>query len=731
MAENHIVNEKIVETLEKNFMPYAMSVIVSRAIPEIDGFKPSHRKLLYTMYKMGLLQGAKRKSATVVGETMKLNPHGDMAIYETLVRLTRGHEALILPYIDSKGNFGKHYSRDMAFAAARYTECKLDKVCEEIFKDLDKNTVDMIDNYDNSMKEPALLPTTFPNILVASNEGIAVGMASKICSFNLKEVCNAAIAFIDDENCDLTEYITGPDFSTGGEIIHKKKELVQILETGRGSFSIRGKYTYDKQNSCIDIHEIPYTTTCEDIIDNVIALVKSGKIKEINDIRDETDLSGLKVTIDIKKAADPDDLMNKLYKLTPLQNTFGCNFTLLIDGRPQVLGVRGILREWLRFRISCIMRQLTYDIKKKEDRLHLLNGLKKILLDIDKAVKIVRETENDALVIPNLMWGFGIDEIQAEFVAEIKLRNLNKEYILNKVGEIEDLMQDITDMKDLLSSDRRIRTLIKKQLAEVAKKYGAERKSTLIGEESVVVITADTMIEDYNIRLFLTNEGYFKKIPLTALRSSPEQKLKPEDYMIQEQDWHNKSEILFFTDKQNCYKMKLYDIPDSKAGVMGEYLANLLQMEPEEHVIKFVATDDYKGYVLFAFESGKISKITLESYATKTNRKKLANAYYAGSKLVDLTFMNTDADLVAYSNINKVLVFNTEQIAEKTTRTSQGVQVLKQKKNSVLARILPLDKSGITDVKYYRPKNIPAIGAYLKEEDSNVTQLSFDIGSES
>ena len=726
MAENHIVKERIVDTIEKNFMPYAMSVIVSRAIPEIDGFKPSHRKLLYTMYKMGLQQGSTKKCATVVGETMKLNPHGDGAIYETLVRLTRGHEALLVPYVESKGSFGKHYSRDMAYAAPRYTECKLAKISDEIFKDLDKNTVDMVDNYDGTMKEPALLPTTFPNILVAANEGTAVGMASKICSFNLKEICDATIAYIDDKNCDLSEYIVAPDFSTGGEIVYKKEEMDHILETGRGSFSIRAKYKYDKKNSCIDIFEIPYSTTSEDIIDAVIALVKSGKIKDINDIRDETDLKGLKITIDIKKTADPEELMNKLYKLTPLQNSFGCNFNLLIDGLPRVLGVRGILQEWLRFRMGCISRQLAYEIEKMEARLHLLKGLKKILLDIDKAIKIIRETESDVLVIPNLMWGFGIDEIQAEFVAEIKLRNLNKDYILNKISEIEDLEKNIADKKDLLGSDRRIRTLIKKQLAEIAKKYGAPRKTTLIGAEDVVVITADNMIEDYNLRLFLTNDGYLKKIPLTALRSSPEQKLKPEDFICQEQEWHNKSEILFFTNQQNCYKMKVHEIPDCKAGAMGEFLSNLLQMDPDERVIKFVVTDDYKGYVLFAYENGKISKITLESYATKTNRKKLANAYYANSKLVDLTYMAGDAELVAYSNLNKVLVFSTAQIMEKSTRTSQGVQVLKPKKNSYLVKIVPLEQSGITNAKYYRTKNIPAIGAYLKEEDSGITQLTFD-----
>ena len=722
-----IENQKIADTLEKNYMPYVMSVIVSRAIPEIDGFKPSHRKLLYTMYKMGLLTGDKRKSATIVGETMKLNPHGDMAIYETLVRLTKGNNALILPYIDSKGNFGKHFSRDMAFAAARYTECKLEKICEEIFKDLDKDTVDMVDNYDGTMKEPILLPTTFPNILVASNEGIAVGMASKICSFNLKEVCDAAIAFIDDGECDLSQFITAPDFSTGGEIINKKNDLLQVLETGRGSFSIRAKYKFDKKNSCIDIFEIPYTTTCEEIIDNIIALVKSGKLKDVNDVRDETDLSGMKITIDIKKSADPDDLMNKLYKLTTLQSSFACNFNLLIEGRPQVLGVRDILNEWLRFRITCIKRQLQFDIKKKEDRLHLLKGLSKILLDIDKAIKIVRETENDSLVVPNLMWGFGIDEIQAEFVAEIKLRNLNKEYILNKISEIDDLEKDIADMKDMLGSDRRIRTLIKKQLADVSKKYGADRRTTLIDEEEVTVITNETMIEDYNLRLFLTNDGYFKKIPLTALRSSPEHKLKQDDFYVQEKEWHNKSEVLFFTNKQNCYKMKIYDIPESKAGVMGDYLANLLQMENDEKVIKFIATDDYKGYVLFAYKSGKVSKITLESYATKQNRKKLTNAYYAGSDLLDLAFMDNDADLVAYSNIDKVLIFNTSQIAEKSTRSSMGVQVLKSKKNSYLAKIVPLLESGIQNASYYRTKNIPAIGAYIKDEDTGIEQLTLEV----
>lgn len=725
MADSKLFNEqKITETLEKNYMPYAMSVIVSRAIPEIDGFKPSHRKLLYTMYKQGLLTGKRTKSANVVGETMKLNPHGDQAIYETMVRMTRGNEALLHPYVDSKGSFGKVYSRDMAYAASRYTEVKLDKICEELFKDLDKDTVDFVDNYDGTMKEPTLFPVTFPTILVNANQGLAVGMATNICSFNLKEVCDAACAIIDDKTANLSAIIQAPDFSTGGTAIYKQKDINEIIESGRGSIKVRGKYRYDKKNNCIDIYEIPYTTTAEAIIDSIAELVKSNKIKEIVDVRDETDLKGLKITIDIRKNVDPDTLMNKLYMLTPMQESFSCNFNVLINGRPKLLGVRDLLIEWHIFRVCCVKRQLAFEIKAKEDRLHLLQGLEKILLDIDKAIKIIRETESDALVIPNLMWGFSIDEIQANFIAEIKLRNLNKEYIINKVSEIDKLKKEIADLKDTLGSEKRINELIKKQLREVAKKYGQPRKTDIIHEDEVVNVTQDEMIDDYNLKVFLTNESYFKKIPLTALRTSPEQKLKDEDFIVQEIDWHNKSDIIFISDKYVVYKCKLHEMPESKAGVLGDYLPNVLEMESDESIQYMIVTDNYSGNIIYAFENGKVAKVPLNCYETKTNRRKLINAYSDKSPLVSVIFTNQDIDVALISSNDRVLVFNSEVVPLKTTKNTQGVQIMKLKKGCKVASMKKLSDYPLKNPKGYTTKTLPAAGSFLKAEDMKVKQLS-------
>lgn len=722
-----IEEQNIVETLETNYMPYAMSVIVSRAIPEIDGFKPSHRKLLYTMYKMSLLTGPRTKSSNIVGQTMKLNPHGDMAIYETMVRLTRGNNALLHPYIDSKGNFGKQFSRDMKFAAPRYTEAKLDKICEEIFKDIDKNPVDFMDNYDNTLKEPVLLPTTFPNILVNSNQGIAVGMASNICSFNLIEICETTSALIDDENIDITQYLKAPDFSSGGQLIYSEKDIRDIYENGKGGIKVRAKYNFDKTNNCIEITEIPYSTTVEAIMDQIIDLVKSGKIKEITDVRDETDLSGLKLTIDIKRNTDPDALMNKLYKFTTLQDSFNCNFNILIGGRPRVMGVRAILNEWLKFRIECIKRQTYFDIGKKKDKLHLLLGLKKILLDIDKAIAIIRETEHEEQVVPNLMEGFQIDQVQAEFIAEIKLRNLNKEYILNRVSEIENLTKEIADLEDIYKSEARIKKIIQKQLKEVAKKFGQPRRTEIISEEQVEEITSEHLIEDYNLKLFLTEHNYLKKITLVSLRSSSEQKLKDDDTIIQEIETHNKAELLLFSNKANVYKVKIYDIPDCKASSLGEYITNLLGLDNDERIVYITATDNYEGFMLFFYQNGKCAKIEMSSYATKTNRKKLANAYYDESPLVRMMYINEDIDLAAQSSINKLLVFNTKDISSKTTRTSQGVQVLTSKKGSTLVSVQTLEERKLSNPDYYRTKNIPAIGCYLKDEDKGNKQLSLNV----
>lgn len=727
MAEenNNLFKEQIItDTLEVNYMPYAMSAILSRAIPEIDGFKPSHRKLLYTMYKKGLLTGSRTKSANVVGETMKLNPHGDQAIYETMVRMTRGNGALLHPYVDSKGNFGKVYSRDMAFAASRYTEVKLEKICEEVFRDIDKNTVDFVDNYDGEMKEPVLLPVTFPTILANCTQGLAVGMATNICSFNLHELIDATCSYIDNPDCDLLQYIQAPDFSTGGTCIYNKSIMTSIVEKGRGSIKVRGKYRYDKKNSCIEIYEVPYTTTAEAIMDDIIKIFKEGKIKDIQDVRDETDINGLKITIDVKKSANVEDIMNKIYRFTTLQDSFACNFNIIVDGAPMVLGVRGILKHWLDFRIKCLKRQINHDIAAKKDRLHLLKGLEKILLDIDKAIKIIRETEKDDLVIPNLMWGFGIDEVQANFIAEIKLRNINKEYIINKLDEIEKLLKEIADLEDLVKTDKRIRKYIQNQLRAIEKKYAKDRKTDIIHEDEVVVVTQDQMIEEYNVRLFLTEEGYFKKIPLTALRNNPEHKFKEGDSFIQEKDWHNKSEIIFFSDRQNVYKMKIYDFPDRKASEIGDYLVNSLGMEDGEKILCFVPTDNYDGHFLFGFANGKIAKVPMDSYATKNNRKKLINAYSDVSPIVGIEFFTEDIDVAICAENDRLLVINSSLIPLKTTKNSQGVQVLKMKKGMNAKYMKHVDKCGFAEYKVYRVKNIPVAGSFLKEADRQNRQLS-------
>lgn len=718
------IKQKIPDTLESNYMPYAMSVIVSRAIPEIDGFKPSHRKLLFTMYKMGLLSGNRTKSANVVGQTMKLNPHGDQAIYETLVRLTRGNGALLHPFIDSKGNFGRQYSRDMAYAAPRYTEVKLDKICSELFESLDKDAVDFVDNYDGTIKEPRLLPTRYPNLIVNANQGIAVGMASNICSFNLREICEATIEYMKDENVDLTAMIKAPDFPTGGQLIYNEREMAQIYSTGRGSFRVRAKYKYDKANNCIEIYEVPYTTTAEAIIDAIIDRVKDGKIKDITDVRDETDLNGLKITLDLRRNTEPETLMNKLFKLTTLEDSFSCNFNILVNGAPRVMGIREILREWLVFRGGCIKRQTLFDIQRKSERLHLLEGLGKILLDIDKAIAIIRGTEQDVLVIPNLMEGFDIDQLQAEYIAEIKLRNLNKEYILNKTGEIDNLRKEIEDLKDIYGSDKRVKKIIAKQLGEIAKKYGQDRCTEIIHEEQVTTVTEEHFIEEYNLKLFLTQHNYLKKIPLVSLRSNPEQKLKEEDVILQEVETKNKSDLLLFSDKANVYKLKTYEIEDCKASSLGEYLTNILEMDEGERILYIAATEDYSGQMLFGFENGKMAKIEMESYATKTNRKKLVNAYSSESALIFIQFIQNDLELVAFSSINKVLVFNTAAINSKTTKNSIGVQVLKEKKGSTMTSIKLVPEAGIKNLDYYRTQNIPAVGCYLREEDLGIDQIN-------
>lgn len=718
-----IMEQKITDTLELNYMPYAMSVIVSRAIPEIDGFKPSHRKLLYTMFKMGLLTGDRTKSSNVVGQTMKLNPHGDMAIYETLVRLSQSNATLILPFIDSKGNFGKQYSRDMAFAAARYTEVKLADICNEIFCDIDKNTVEFVDNYDNSTKEPILLPTTFPNILVNPNQGIAVGMASTFCSFNLLEICNATIQFIKNPDVNLLDYIKAPDFSSGGKLIYNAKELSQIYQTGRGSFRLMAKYRFDESNNCIEVYEIPYTTNIEAIIDKVIQLIKLNKIKDITDIRDETDLNGLKIAIDIKKNTKVDMLMHRLFALTPLSDTFSCNFNLLIHGRPKALGIPAILTEWIAFRMESIRNQLSFDINKKTDKLHLLEGLAKILLDIDKAIRIIRETEQESMVVPNLMTGFKIDAKQAEYIAEIRLRNINKEYIVNRTKELDSLKKEIEDLNETLKSDIKIKSVISNQLKAVAKKYGKPRQTEIILEEHLLTVAEEDLIEDYGIRLFLTEQNYFKKISLVSMRSASEQKLKEDDRILFEAETTNRAEILFFSNKFNVYKIKANDISDCKASSMGDYLFNLLGMEDEEKIIYMTTTTDYSDHMLFAFENGKAAKIPLSSYATKVNRRKLVNAFSSKSALIYMSKIEGDTDFILTRDADKATLFNTKLINEISTKNSSGLQVYTLKKNSRVTAFLPKDEFKTEDVEYYRTTKIPTTGHFLQEKDKTKNEF--------
>ena len=719
-----VVEQNIDSTIRENYMPYAMSVILSRAIPEIDGFKPSHRKLLYTMYKMGLLNGARTKSANIVGATMKLNPHGDSAIYDTMVRLSRGYEALLHPYVDSKGNFGKFYSRDMAWAASRYTEAKLDKICNELFRDIDKDTVDFVDNYDNTMKEPSLLPVAFPSVLVNANTGIAVGMASNICSFNLREICETTAALIRDPDHDIKSTLPAPDFTGGCQIIYDENVINQVYETGRGSIKLRAKYVYDKSANCIDILSIPATTTCEVIIEKVIDLVKQGKVKEISDIRDETGIDGLKITIDLKRGIDADKLMTKLYRFTTLEDSYACNFNVLIAGVPRVLGVKALLEEWIAFRIECVRRRTYFDRNKKADKLHLLRGLEKILLDIDKAVKIVRETDEESEVVPNLMIGFGIDEIQAEYVAEIKLRHLNREYILKRTKDLEDLEKEIAELDEILKSKARIKTIIVKELKSIAEKYGQPRKSIIIYDDVARYEEETVEIPDYPVNLFFTKEGYFKKITPQSLRMSGEQKLKDGDEIIQELEFTNNCDLLFFTDKCQVYKAKADDFAQTKASVLGDYVAAKLGFDEGENAVKMVVTKDYKGMLLFAFENGKAAKVPLESYATKTNRKKLTGAYSDKSPLVGLLYIPEDEEVLFKASSGNMLLVHTGALALKTTRSTQGVAVLKPKKGHRLFSIERYKDGTFTNPKRYRTGSLPARGALPVNDDSKDEQLS-------
>lgn len=719
-----IVEQPIVSTIRENYMPYAMSVILSRAIPEIDGFKPSHRKLLYMMYKMGLLNGGRTKSANIVGATMKLNPHGDYAIYDTMVRLSRGYEALLHPYVDSKGNFGKFYSRDMAWAASRYTEAKLDAICNELFRDIDKDTVDFVDNYDNTMKEPSLLPVAFPSVLVNANTGIAVGMASNICSFNLREICETTAALIRDPDHDIKSTLPAPDFTGGCQIIYDENVINQVYETGRGSIKLRAKYVYDKSVNCIDILSIPATTTCEVIIEKVIDLVKQGKVKEISDIRDETGIDGLKITIDLKRGVDADKLMTKLYRFTTLEDSYACNFNVLIAGVPRVLGVKALLEEWIAFRIECVRRRTYFDRNKKADKLHLLRGLEKILLDIDKAVKIVRETDEESEVVPNLMIGFGIDEIQAEYVAEIKLRYLNREYILKRTKDLEDLEKEIAELDEILKSKARIKTIIVKELKSIAEKYGQPRKSIIIYDDVARYEEETVEIPDYPVNLFFTKEGYFKKITPQSLRMSGEQKLKDGDEIIQELEFTNNCDLLFFTDKCQVYKAKADDFAQTKASVLGDYVAAKLGFDEGENAVKMVVTKDYKGMLLFAFENGKAAKVPLESYATKTNRKKLTGAYSDKSPLVGLLYIPEDEEVLFKASSGNMLLIHTGALALKTTRSTQGVAVLKPKKGHRLFSIERYKDGTFTNPKRYRTGSLPARGALPVNDDSKDEQLS-------
>ena len=719
-----VVEQPITSTLDENYMPYAMSVIVSRAIPEIDGFKPSHRKLLYTMYKMGLLTGNRTKSANIVGQTMRLNPHGDQAIYETMVRLAKGNESLLHPFVDSKGNFGKVYSRDMAYAASRYTEAKLAPICAELFRDLDCDAVDFVDNYDNTTKEPALLPTTYPNVLVSANQGIAVGMASQICGFNLGEVCDTTIQLLKNPDHDIATTLLAPDFSTGGQILCDPEELGRIYETGRGGVKVRAKYRYIKSENIIEIFEIPYSTSLEAILDKVSELMKAGKIKEISDMRDETDLSGLKLAIDLKRGVDPDKLMQKLFRLTPLQDTVSCNFNILIAGMPRVLGVKALLEEWLAWRTECVRRRVYFVLHKKQEKLHLLQGLKRILLDIDKAIEIIRQTEEEAEVVPNLMIGFGIDQVQAEYVAEIKLRNINKEYILKRVQETAALEEEIEDLEDTLQKPARIRKIIVGELEDVRKKYAQPRKTEIIFSHEAEYEEEPEETPDYPVTLFLSREGYFKKITAQSLRMSGEQKFKEGDGLFRQVEATNNTELMFFTDRQQVYKVRAADFADGKASLLGDYLPTKLGMDEEEKVIDLVLPGDYSGHVLFFFENGKCARVSLSAYATTSNRRKLTGAYSDKSPLAALIPLTEDRELALISTEPRALLLHTALLAPKTTRATQGVAVMNMKPRYHLDRVCTPEESGITNLARYRVRSIPAAGALLREEDQGREQMS-------
>lgn len=719
-----VLEQPITETLEQNYMPYAMSVIISRAIPEIDGFKPSHRKLLYTMYKMGLLTGSRTKSANIVGQTMRLNPHGDAAIYETMVRLSKGYDALLMPFVDSKGNFGKVYSRDMSFAASRYTEAKLAPICSDIFGDIDKDTVEFNDNYDASTKEPALLPTAFPNVLVSSNTGIAVGMASQICGFNLEEVCRTTIEYLQDPECDIFLTMPAPDFSTGGEIIYDRSEMEGIYNSGRGSFKVRARWRHLPKENIIEIYEIPYTTTSEAIVDKVAELIKAGKIKEINDMRDETDLSGLKLAVDLKRGTDPEKLMQKLFRLTPLMDSYPCNFNILVAGNPRVMGVREILGEWTAWRIECVRRRVYFELNKKKDRLHLLKGLEMILLDIDKAIAIIRNTELESEVVPNLMMGFGIDKIQAEYVAEIKLRNINREYILKRTADIEELERSIEELEETLKSRRRIKSIIIGELKAIIKKYPSPRRTGIVYASEIEEYTEEDSVEDYPVSVFLSNEGYLKKITPLSLRMSSEQKFKDGDALRSSFEATNRTELLVFTDRQQVYKTRLSDFEDTKASALGTYLPSKLSMDDGEKVLCVLAPGDYRKNILLLFENGKVARLDLKSYETKTNRKKLINAYSDKSPLAAVYTVGEEIDMAVFASDGRALVFNTTLLQVKTSRTTQGVAVMSLKKNSRVVSAAPLKDTVIKNISRYRVRSLPAAGALLKEDDRGEEQLS-------
>ncbi len=726
MAQDRFIPQPITKVLKENYMPYAMSVIVSRAIPEIDGFKPSHRKLLYTMYKMGLLTGNRTKSANVVGQTMKLNPHGDGAIYETMVRLSRGNESLLTPFIDSKGNFGKVYSRDMAYAASRYTEVKLDSFCSELFTDIDCDAVDFMDNYDGTLKEPMLLPTRFPNILVSANLGIAVGMASSLCGFNLNEVCNTAVAYLKNPDCDLMETLTAPDFPTGGELILEPEQMAEIYRTGRGSFKVRAKWQYLKKENIIEITEIPYTATIEAIIDKTTDLIKQGKVREISDMRDESGLSGLKIAIDLKRGADPDKLMMKLMKMTPLMDAFGCNFNVLIDGTPRVMGVRQILEEWTKWRAGCIRRRVCFDLEKKREKLHMLLGLKKILLDIDRAIAIIRDTAEESQVVPNLMEGFDIDEVQAEYVAEIRLRNINKEHILKRTQETDELEQEIARLEDILANEGKIKNIIIGELREINKKYKTPRRTAIVSGDQVQHYDEADQIEDYPVRLFLTQEGYFKKITPQSLRMSGDHKLKEGDQIAVAAESSNKAEVVFITDKAQAYKCRLHEFDDGKASLLGDYLPQKLQMSEGERAIFMLLPGDYQGYLLYVYQNGKAAKIPVKSFDTKSNRRRLTGAYSDKAPLAAILYLKEDGEAALYSSDNRMLLVDTADVAPKAVRSSQGAVVMALKKNKIVTKALLAEQVHVSNLARYRAKTLPAPGAILKDEDAPEPQLTLE-----